>query len=213
MATFTDNFNRADSANLGANWTNDSTFSGLGISSNQAYNPASSNNFTIAWVATGTATFTADHSAQVICSVVGASELPGPAVRCANANYYYVHCSSTSANSEVVKSVAGAHTVIREMATTFANGDTCKLEVTGTTLKVYKNGAQVGTDISDSDLASGQPGFKIYSVAGTARVDDFDAADLGGSTTRGIPFGNEGTAFAGGRILTGLLRRQRLACA
>lgn len=48
--------------------------------------------------------------------------------------------------------------------------------------------------------------FAISSSAWAAAVVIFKAASGGGGTTRGIPLGGDGTAFNGGRCITGLLR-------
>lgn len=44
-------------------------------------------------------------------------------------------------------------------STTFVNGDTLGLDVTGTSLRAYKNSVAIGTGATDSNIASGQPGM------------------------------------------------------
>lgn len=64
---------------------------------------------------------------------------------------------------------------------------------------------------SDNPIGSpGSTGIQVtgYSVGCGLVVASF--APAGATTTRGIPLGNAGTAFAGGRTFTGLLRQRHL---
>lgn len=80
---------------------------------------------------------------------------------------------------------------------TWANGDTVEAEVTGSgatvTIKLFRNGVQVGTDISDTDanrLLTGNPGTHCYLGAeDILRGDNFEAGDVtagGGQPTRSM---------------------------
>jgi hypothetical protein len=65
-------------------------------------------------------------------------------------------------------------------APTYVAGASLELRISGTTLQVFYNGSQVGTDQTDSDLSSGSAG--IYVLSGSApKVDDWEGGNLGGA--------------------------------
>ena len=57
------------------------------------------------------------------------------------------------------------------------------------------------------------PHATAVQVTPAVTIVSFKPATGGGGGTMGIPFGNESTAFAGGKTFMGLLRRQRLSFA
>lgn len=116
----------------------------------------------------GAGTFTNDQYATAVVTGLsnpGGNNAVGIVLRCstdtgAGRDCYriYVYEDSTTA-IKIDKVVNGT---VTNLATTsvgaFANGDTVEGEVEGTTLRAYRNGVQVGTDITDSALTTGKPG-------------------------------------------------------
>lgn len=162
-----DDFNRADGS-LGANWTLSTAIGGASftIFSNTATITADQD--------TGeyynTVTWPADQYAEVVFSTAGThGDLgTGMGVCCrlaADQQTYYRAVASTL-GYEVAKFIDGAYTQLATSAgTTFANGDTLRFSVVGTTWTLYKNGAQVATG-TDNAIASGNAGL-VYSSSTT----------------------------------------------
>jgi hypothetical protein len=106
----------------------------------------------------------------------------------------------------ITETTAGVGTDRASGTTTFANGDVIRGEANGTTIRLLINGVEVGTYTSSLYQANVRVGAAIYRAATVMTVDDFAAADLGGSTTRGMPFGSRSKAFNGGRVFSGPLQ-------
>lgn len=68
-----------------------------------------------------------------------------------------------------------------------ASGDTLKLEVVGSSLKVYVNGVQVGTTVTNSAFSTGQPG--MYWIGSGLALDLWtaDTIPTGGGGGGGSP--------------------------
>lgn len=166
-----DDFNRANGA-LGADWA--SFFGGITVSGNAALGGSLVS--AARWTAS---TFAADHwSEATISGFASGTTYPGVAVRLdASGNGYYI--AIDSGNAYVQRLTGGVEFSIATRSTSWANGDVMRLEVVGTTLKVFKNGTQVGTDVTDATYSSGQPGLFCY---GAATVDGWSADD-------GVPVG------------------------
>ena len=180
MTTATDNFNRADTGTLGANWTKQTTWE-FQIISNQAASNGGFNPVSEYWNA---GTFSGDHSSEAaISGMVSGNTYVGVAVRCSTSaeTYYALKTDGASGitggggHTRIVKVVAGAETALLDIDCPFADGDVIKLAIAGTTLTAYKNGASVGTT-TDSSLSGGKPGLFVYGNA--ARVDNWTGADI-----------------------------------
>lgn len=173
-----DNFNRADSNPIsGGNWTG--VVNNLQITTNIAYG----NTFAYALAYWSADAFNADHYSQV--KLATSPSDGGPAVRVsAGPNSYHFDLKAGN-NCNMVKLVAGSFTNLQTGLTSPANGDTCYIEVVGTTIKVKINGVQVGTDQTDSSLSSGSAGIFDYDQAGGS--DDFLADNIGAAVTSPYP--------------------------
>lgn len=66
---------------------------------------------------------------------------------------------------------------------TLSNGDTIRLEVSGTTLTAKKNGSTIGTPQTDANLASGNAGIGGGRHSGSIRATSWAGGDLGGAFT------------------------------
>lgn len=106
----------------------------------------------------------------------------GPIVRASGTNTLVMFdCNDTGGTrSFLYKRVSGSYTDISPLALltlTFATNDVARLEVSGTTYTMYKNGASVATQ-SDASIASGSAGVMVLNTSAT--VDDWQGGDLGG---------------------------------
>lgn len=181
---FSDNFNRADSTSLGTSWSE--VAGDWQVQTNQLL-ISSGAGFRVC------STTTTAHAAVADCKVTatraaGASWDAGPCVRLSGAGgsetCYYLDVSGTQ-DLSVIRRVAGADTDIGDLVQAHSNGDIYALQVSGSgatvTLKVFRNGSQVGADITDTAgsriTAAGQTG--VVTWAGAA-FDDFLVEDLGG---------------------------------
>jgi hypothetical protein len=193
----TDDFNRADGG-LGSNWTTPTGANAFAIDTNRAIGNIGG----FEWVGanyTG-ATFSNDQSAQVKFDFNGSTSSNGIMdvhVRASNsARTYYFLQVNCAGNWYVGRQVTGTETILFDFndfpAVVFADDDVGKLEVSGSgasiVVKAYRNGVQIGTDYSDTSggIDSGNPGIALFNLgtgggSGTPVIDDFAAADLGGS--------------------------------
>lgn len=180
MATFTDDFNRADSASdLGANWTT-CLSSGLGISGNACYNDAGDQSR--ADFVTGT-TQTADQYAQVAVSNVGSNRYFSVLLRGSGAdgtrNCYQITCGGTN-ELYITRVTSGSGTDIQTGTLTLNNGDVLRGEAEGSTLRLKINGVTQITQ-TDTNHTSGLTGLEIFrSNITTCSMDNFEAGDIGG---------------------------------
>lgn len=186
---YTDNFNRPDSGSLGANWT---TMSGMG-SYEVFSNKAQVSNVTVDSCVVYTAGAFADdqYSQAALTTLAGAGAGTGigvlvRAITAAQTFFWAVVNTAGSNNVSVKKSIAGASTDLATRTQAWTATDILRLEVSGsgalTTLRVYRNGVQLGADIVDSSgthIASGSGGL-AYSgnVGANVDEDDWEGGDL-----------------------------------
>lgn len=145
-----------------------------------------------------------DHYAQaVLTGTPGGTETGiGVAVRCSTASggsgYWAVVRVTTGGNEcYISRWLNGSYTNITQRTVSWINGDILRLEVQGTTLRVYRStplvsgGAfvQLGADITDANIASGAAGIAYSSTMATGTLDTWEGGDLaagGGRTTKNI---------------------------
>ncbi len=193
VSTAQDSFNRADAGDLGANWTTvaGGSFSGTGYSI--VSNAAQPTNFVSdKLVFYSAASFVNDQYAQAAVTVTGtnAGTGPGVAVRSASdATCYRVTASKAVANNIEVSKFTPAFTSLGLRTVTWVDGDVLRIEVQGTTIRVYQNGVQLGADIIDSALTGGAAGVSYSSVATSGFLDNFDAGVASGGPGDDPPIG------------------------
>ena len=174
----TDNFNRADNADLGTAWDPMTGEGSWSIVSNHAeptslLSDSSESNNSVTWPD--------DQYSQAKITTSGGSsgggEGTGVAVRMsAVARTYYravVNAAATN-NIEVGKVVAGTFTSLGFRSATWVSGDVLKMQIVGTTIKIFQNGTQLGADITDSSIASGRAGISYSSQAVTGSLEDWE---------------------------------------
>lgn len=123
--------------------------------------------------------FSADQeSSATITDVVG--NIAGAAVRVTNGgNGYCVEALVSLGTIRISKYVSGTRTELQDTGVNANSGAVYKIRVVGTTISAYMAGAQVGTNVTDASLASGQPG--IYGRSDSqGNISTWLAADVGG---------------------------------
>jgi hypothetical protein len=175
----TDDFDRADNANLGADWDPVSGLGSLRITSNQclvatALTDSAELNNTESWPN--------DQFSQVTIVTggpSGAGEGPGPAIRIASgsADFYFVMCNGT--NIELWDYDAGSAASIIVDTGGVSAGAEARIEGEGTALRVYEDDVE-RISTTDSTHSSGSVGLFAIIVSGTANsaMDDWFGGDL-----------------------------------
>lgn len=192
-ALATDNFNRADANPIGGNWTTANNHNAMQIVSNTCQ-PSSLLVDCGAYY--NAITWPDDQYAQVKVTVNSTGTGVGIGLFCrqaaaANTCYRLVASHAASNNIELGKFVTGTFTGIWTRTQAFTDGDILRLEVQGTTLRAYFNGAQIGADTTDSSIASGNAGIAYSSAtSATTLLDDWEGGDFASGTPEvGIPQG------------------------
>jgi pectate lyase len=176
----TDAFTGSNNDPLSGNWTTEAGQWQIIGNKAQAFNGGG---FSMAkWTADD---FNDDHYSQCVIDY-GSGSAIGPAVRMdANGNGYVISAYDTGTNTADINEIHTNGTANTSIGTPFAVsvGDTLKLEVTGSSLKAYKNGVLQDT-VSDGTYTTGEAGMFGYL---TASCDDFQADNVSGGAASFIP--------------------------
>lgn len=191
MADATDNFNRANGG-LGANWTQSPSLGALAITSNQVTGPSSTAG--AAWW--NADAFNDDQYSQITLSDL-VDDAPEVIVRhqASESDFYSAQVQVGNQQVAYRRWNDGTPTQIGTSgggSAPWVDGDTVRLEVTGTSLQAFRNGAAIGSPVTDSTYTSGAPGF--YVLDNQDKVDDW----IGGP----IAAGNVDGAFASTGVAT-----------
>jgi len=180
----TDNFNRGDSADLGADWSVPTGGSAWAINTNRA-RPGSITTFCMEYYGTGTFADNQYAQAVVVARESNAGTGPGVAVRMATGAVTYYGARANAADGVFLfKSVAGVESPLA-VGGACVNGDTLRIEANGTTIRALVNDIeQVST--TDSDIASGRPGITGFSATLNVELDDWEGADLAAGLPAGV---------------------------
>jgi hypothetical protein len=187
MTAVSDSFNRADSTNLGASWTE--IVGDWAIVSNkvQCNDDAGSTGY---YARYDTDVGSSDMFAQAVTSATQAngSSSSGLAVRQragANTSYQLTtrHAGDTIGNWRIV---AGSETQLNfqtganNISTTINSGDTIRLEVVGSLLRSKVQGALVGLTVDTTTTDGQRAGLNGYNAVGTdvVELDDFAGGAL-----------------------------------
>jgi hypothetical protein len=192
VTSFSDDFNRADSSNLGADWVEVS--GDWSIVSNQL-SPGSAGGTIILRVAT--AMSTNDNFAQV---TIAATTAASQGVWCrGNSNisngYLWRNDGSTW---NLFSVVGGSFSVIGTYSAAAAPGDIAKVQAVGSTIKAYVNGVE-RVSVTDTGVTTGT-GVGIRSESTSSiKFDSFSAGDVTSTVTGSASAGFGGlTAAASG---------------
>jgi hypothetical protein len=184
VASFSDDFNRPNSSNLGPGWVEVS--GDWSIVSNQLSPGAAGG--TIILRAAG-AMDSSDHSAQF---TIAATTAASHGVWCrGNSNIssgYLWRNDGTSWGLFAV--VGGSFSIIGTHAAPSAPGDVAKVQAVGSTIKAFVNGVERVSVVNTAVATGTSVGIRSES-SGALRFDDFAAADVTAGATLGIPGATE----------------------
>lgn len=172
--TLTDNFNRADNADLGANWT--PVTDQLQIIGNTVQ-LFSGNDATERYSAV---TWTANQSSEAKITAAAATSAGvgyGVSVRCASAaNTCYRLVINGDGEWELGRVVAGAFTSMASGTTSYSAGAVLKLSAIGTTITSTYNGSQLNSQ-TEGTISTGSPGLAYSSSIASGNIDDWTGID------------------------------------
>jgi hypothetical protein len=186
----TDDFNRANSTGLGADWTD--VANGFNVASNQATSRGgSANNLAVFTGASWTGGN--DHYAEAAIQAKSAAADAAAACRCSttptNAYIYDVNDTDAVALGGSMEcqlySVVGAGPAFTALGSpvteTVSAGDVIRTDANGTTIRGLRNGVQK-VSVTNGALATGKPGLWAFST--TATFDSFAAGDFSADVVR-----------------------------
>lgn len=186
-----DNFNRANAANLGANWSIPSGANGIPIVSNQITEgtfPAIEYYSAISWPN--------DQYVKLVLKTVSTvnDSGVGPAARVsAGGNLYFGQ--ATTSEIRMYSLVSSSYTQLGSDAGAAATSDVIQLDASGTSLTLRKNTSVIVGPVTDSALGSGNAGIWNTDIACTA--DDWEGGDFSGGTQTFSYSASGGLTFAG----------------
>lgn len=187
MATASDDYNRANSADLGTTWDTQTGTSAMRVNTNAARNIGTGTMSAETWNAN---TFGNDQFAQGTAANeletqagLGSEYGIGPAVRMSTADqskYAAIISADAARDLQLLKfdgtgviTVLGTYT-----AGTPALGDVIRIEAQGTTIRVLQNGVE-RISVTDSTLTSGRVGLCGRQSVNQPALDDWSGGDLG----------------------------------
>lgn len=182
----TDNFNRANSGDLGASWDVMTSETAWTISANTAVPSSLNSDATETYNA---ATWPNNQWAQdaVTENSVVSGIGPGIALRGSTSARTFYRCvisRAVSGSIELAKFVAGTYTQLGTRTVTWTNGAILYCEVQGTTLIIKLDGVQQGASFSDSAIASGRAGISFSGGTGVlTSIDNWEGGDFAGATS------------------------------
>lgn len=179
----TDDFNRADNAALGANWTTISGTVALRILTNQCSSVPTGGVQTGVFTGAGW-TGGQDHWSQVTVITKNSTSDGGPACRMSTSAQTFFLCDINTADTaalgasmtiDVFRVLAGVFTSIAQATLVINSGDILRCEAEGTTIRGFVNGVQKVSG-TNADAMTGKPGIEWWDQV--AICDDFAAGDF-----------------------------------
>jgi hypothetical protein len=168
----TDDFTGANNDPLSANWSQPQ--GEWFISSNAAFGYGAYPNIAF-WNADA---FAADQYSEADLGTNAQGAGVGVRLGATN-NGYYIQIPSTLDTVVLSRLDAGVATELQSITgLTIAHMDRWRLEVSGSTFKVFQNGTQRGTDSTDSTYVSGSAGITSHG-GGSPSIDNFEGGNLG----------------------------------
>lgn len=141
-----------------------------------------------------------DHYAQVV--IVSLTGNYGPAARFSSSAQTLYSSEASGGIWRLIKFVSGGRTQLTSDEP--GGGGTNRVRVAGSTITGYRNGTQYNST-TDTAISSGTRCgmFGRNNAGADISFDDWMCDDEVSGTSRGMPFGQRGTAFNGGRTLKG----------
>lgn len=178
IALATDDFDRADNTDIGVNWTSITSANGLQIVSNAVTFNALGDVEEIY----NAVTWPDNQYSQVKVTVTGTNALTGFGIVLRHTgtlltnrtSYRIVVNKAASANVSIAKHINGSITSLASITTTWVDGDTLKAAVSRSTLKVFQQGTQIGNNVYDSSITSGQAGISYSEAITSGTLDDWE---------------------------------------
>lgn len=180
----TDNFNRANENPLAGNWTTGPGEGNMRLVGNLAANFGDDGIDCAAYYSA--ITWPNDQYSKAKLATTGtAGSAAGPMLTVRQSNsadtHYRLAVDHAGTNNvDLRRRVAGTTTPIATFTQAWTDGDTWELRVQGTTLSVWLNGVQVGTNQTDANIASGYAGIAYSSLDANATIDDWEGGDFAG---------------------------------
>ena len=169
MATFTDDFNRANGA-IGANWT--ALTGSASVSSNAMVVGSASTQ--VIWASECA---TADQFAQVTLAAPTTSA-NGVVVRCDGTLNNQYMARRALGSVELFKFVGGATTSLGSVAGTYPAGTVLRLEAAGAAIRLLVDGSPI-IAVTDTDLTAGRRvGIRNTASTTGGTYDNFSGGDL-----------------------------------
>lgn len=188
MASVFDDFQRANETPLAVPWVTGTSDGAFNLSSNVAVAASLGADSCSVYHGAGAPTWAVDHGASVKVTVATSVAGVGFGVclrhaAAARTMYRIVVGKAASNNVEVQRALAGAFTLVGQRTTAWTDGDLLTAEISGpataVVIKIYRNGSQVGADVTDnSSLASGSPGIAYSGAASSGSLNDWTGYDL-----------------------------------
>jgi hypothetical protein len=178
-----DDFNRPDATNLGAAWIVAPSYGEWDIAGNAA-RPDNFAGECMSDYQLSAVTFPDDQYSQVvIVSMTGTADTSGVGVEVRSSTFpdsrYRGYANKAASNNTcLAKHVSGTFTLLAQGTAAWADGDEIRLEVEGTTLRLIRNGeGSPVIELSDSSIASGQPGLTYSTTLTAATVENWEGGD------------------------------------
>lgn len=183
MATYSDDFNRADSTSMGGSWVEDS--GNWEVNTNAAEQGTAGGSYRkLRWNA---AFDTGDYYSQADLTMRGGNGM-GLFIRGATSATvtYYGYILFQSDFSYIVEITAGAEDILATGSAAGGAGTTytaCRISATGSAITCTRNGA-ADVSTTDATLTGGHAGLMSYGASGgTFAWDNWIAADLAAAAT------------------------------
>lgn len=175
----TDNFNRANAANLGANWTVQSGFAAIPIVSNHMDVPAS-----LGVEYYNGVSWPNDQWSDYICGAIDdrTDEGMGPAIRINTSSGDLYLSQTNTSETRLYKYVGAVFTQLGSDGASCTTSDQMYAEAVSTSIAVKKNGSTIVGPVTDSAISSGNAGMWSSSAfIGTSPTgDDWRGGDFSG---------------------------------
>lgn len=172
MATYTDDFNRPDSTNIG-NWTE--VADNWSIISNQLAPGTAATSFVIY----ASPLDTSDHYSEIVIPNASASSMGVLARGDANGTNFYLW-RGDGTTWDLFAKIGGNFIGLATYVGPLNNGDVARIECVGSTIKGYINGIERAS-ATDTQILTGAFAGIRSAASPTARFDNFVASDIGGA--------------------------------
>jgi hypothetical protein len=187
-----DNFNRANSSDLGTSWDVIPTLAACQVASNVA--ALSTTSIDCAESYNGV-TWPDDQYSQLTLPTLGSGSDGGPCARVSISAATFYIADTTSSNMRLMRVISGSWTELTAFGSGATAGDIIRIEVQSTTLKYFQNGTQ-RLSTTDSNITSGRAGLLLYAVDDPAAItgDNWEGGSLGTSQSHarwGVDDGTE----------------------